>query len=296
MDCSQFINDDDILRQFPFPVKLNAIKYDADDKTTAQISQDGTFVESITIKNEDLVPLSLFCLSNVTSLRILFTPFENGMFCLLNVRNFILNIYLDIVPDALANLKTLKYLNIFSVPVKKMTKQLATLTNLEMIMFSNCSLTHLPDFSNLHKLRALSLPYNNFIQTDELQDLDLQTLDLSGNNLTEIPILKNKEHLLVLYLSNNPLKNAERILFYPNLYLLYMDHAMLTSIPPAIDKLSELEYLFIFGNQLTDLPPNILNLSKLQNLIASENLFSPDYIESIKEAFKKHRPTTTLTI
>jgi Leucine-rich repeat (LRR) protein len=177
-----------------------------------------------------------------------------------------------------------------------MTKQLATLTNLEIIMFSNCSLTHLPDFSNLHKLGALSLPYNNFIQTDELQDLDLQTLDLSGNNLTEIPILKNKEHLLVLYLSNNPLKNAERILFYPNLYLLYMDHAMLTSIPPAIDKLSELEYLFIFGNQLTDLPPNILNLSKLKILIASENLFSPDYIESIKEAFKKHRPTTTLTI
>jgi Leucine-rich repeat (LRR) protein len=75
-----------------------------------------------------------------------------------------------------------------------------------------------------------------------------------------------------------------------------MDHTMLTSIPPAIDKLSELEYLFIFGNQLTDLPPNILNLSKLQNLIASENLFSPDYIESIKEAFKKHRPTTMLTI
>ncbi len=78
MDCSQFDNDQDVLRQFPFPIKLNPTMYEYDEKSRVKMSEDGTFVDWITIKNEDLVPLSLFCLSNVTSLGIELTPFDNG--------------------------------------------------------------------------------------------------------------------------------------------------------------------------------------------------------------------------
>jgi len=207
-----------------------------------------------------------------------------------------LNIYLDIVPDALANLKTLKSLRIQFTPIQKMTNQLATLTNLETIMCLKCSLTHLPDISNLHKIKLLYLPLNNLTQIEGLSNLDLIALDLAVNNFTEIPILKNKENLRFLSLTDNPLKNAEPIIFYPNLKDIYLNNAMLTSVPAAIDKLQELEQLRIDGNQLTNLPPGILNLSKLQRLDVSRNLFSLDYIESIKEAFKKHRPATMLTI
>jgi len=214
----------------------------------------------------------------------------------LNIINFILNAYLDTIPDALANLKTLKFLSIHSTLIRKMTTQLATLTNLEIISIFNCSLTHLPDINNLHKLKSLYLPDNNLIEIDEFQGFNLELLDLSGNNLTEIPILKNKEDLIVLSLNKNPLKNAEPIILYPNLKYLYLAYATLTSIPPAIDKLQELEYLLLFDNQLTDLPASILNLPKLEQFYVFGNLFSPDKIESIKEAFKKHRPTTNLII
>ena len=200
--------------------------------------------------------------------------------------------YLDTVPDALENLKTLKYLNIISTPIKQMSQQLSTLTDLEWLMIYNCSLTHLPDLSNLHKLSSLNLPFNKFNQIEQLQDLNLQGLDLSGNNLTQIPILKNKENLVYLSLNNNPLKNADSILLYPNLHYLYMADAMLTSLPSAIDKLQELEYLIIYANQLTELPPTIFNLPNLQQLVAIQNLFTPDYIQSIKEAFQKYRPST----
>jgi len=63
--------------------------YEYSEKSTAQMSEDGTFVEKIIIKNENLVPLILFCLSNVTSLNLEFTQFENGTFYLLNIINFI---------------------------------------------------------------------------------------------------------------------------------------------------------------------------------------------------------------
>lgn len=296
LNCDQFNNDHDVLRQFPFSVKLNPTMYENYEESTAQMSEDGTFVEKINIKNQNVVPLILFCLSNLTSLEIDNTPFENGMFSLLNIINFILNINLDIVPDSLANLKTLKFLNIHSTSIRKMTKQLATLINLEMIMFLNCSLTQLPDINNLHKLKGLYLPSNNINQVDEFQDLHLQALDLANNNLTEIPILKNKEDILFLSFSNNYLKDAEAIILYPNLAYLYLDHTTLMSIPSTIDKLQELTYLFIFGNQLTALPSNIINLPKLQILVANDNLFSSNYIKSIKETFMEYHPSTMLTI
>ncbi len=79
LDCSQFSNDHDVLRQLPFPVQANPATYGNNEKSVVKMSEDGTFVEWITIMNEDLVPLSLFCLSNVTSLGIILTPFENGI-------------------------------------------------------------------------------------------------------------------------------------------------------------------------------------------------------------------------
>ncbi len=84
LDCSQFIDDYDILRQFPFHISINLA---ADDDRVAGISvafmdKTDTFVETLAIYNEKVVPWIVFCLSNLESLKIEFTPFENGNFSL----------------------------------------------------------------------------------------------------------------------------------------------------------------------------------------------------------------------
>ncbi len=88
LDCSQFIDDYDIIRQFPFPVVINPTTDDDYQKSTVTMHKDGIFVKSIIIHKENVVPLSMFCLLNLESLQIVETPFENGNFALLNDNSY----------------------------------------------------------------------------------------------------------------------------------------------------------------------------------------------------------------
>ena len=76
-DCSQFQNDLDVVRQFPFSMKFVATEYEQ-AKSAVMLNDRKTFVKFVVIRNEKVVPWSLFCLSNVEQLIIKQTPFENG--------------------------------------------------------------------------------------------------------------------------------------------------------------------------------------------------------------------------
>lgn len=180
------------------------------------------------------------------------------------------------------------------MPIKKITTQLGDLVKLEVVTFSHCSLTHLPNLNNLPQLKTLNLPFNSLTGIDELPNSSLDILDLSFNNITEIPMLKNREHLMFMFMNNNPLENVETIVSYPNLQNVQLSDAKLNSIPSGISKLEKLEVLAINNNQLTDLPVGILNLSKLFLLDVQNNLFSFENIQSIRETFQRFRPTTLL--
>jgi len=277
LDCSQFRDDLDVLRQLPFLLVINPATSDDYKNSTATMNEEETFVKSIAVRYEKTVPSSIYCLSNLDTLHIETTPFENG-----------------IVPDALANFKTLKTLMIYDSPIKKMTEQLGTLINLDRIQLINCSLTYLPDLSNLQKLNALDVPCNNISRIGGLPSV--HRLDLTINLLSEIPVLKNPENLEALYIDYNPLKSALPILLYKNLEVLFMKFATLTSIPPAIDQLQKLAYLAIAGNKLTSLPTSIFNLRRLEYFNVMKNLFSADHIASIKKEFEKSHPKTKLMI
>ncbi|UJR18441.1 hypothetical protein I4U23_005346 [Adineta vaga] len=228
-------------------------------KSVGQLNEDGTFIEKIIIINEKIVAL-------------------------------------NIVLDALVNLKTLKHFVIYFTPIKETTKQFSTLTNLEIITFCNCSLTHLPHLNKLHQLEFLNIPNNSLTQLDELLNANLIILEISSNNFTQIPILKNKENLIFFFSASNPLKNAESILLYPNLQPIDLHDTTLMSIPSDIDKLHQLERLLINDNQLTDLPLGIFNLSKIYFLDAHNNLFSAENIDSFEEKMKQCLPTAYLYI
>ena len=86
LDCSQYSNDFDVLRQLQFSVRLNLSmdEYYGFQKSAAQLNEDGISIERIVIKNEKLFPLSLFCLSNISILHIESTPFPDGEFVIGN--------------------------------------------------------------------------------------------------------------------------------------------------------------------------------------------------------------------
>jgi hypothetical protein len=93
LDCSQFHSDYDVLRQFPFPVMFISPDDDEYEKTVAIMDKNNTFVHTLAIRGENLVPMSVFCLSNLDTLEIERTPFENGKFSLLK-DNFLFGIFI----------------------------------------------------------------------------------------------------------------------------------------------------------------------------------------------------------
>ncbi len=205
-----------------------------------------------------------------------------------------MNIYLDIIPDALADLKKLQNFWFYDSPIVKVTEKLGTLNNLLMLSLSNCSLTHLPNLSNLQKLWSLELRNNRLSHVEGIPDVIF--LDLRSNIFNHIPILKNGGKLEFLTMSDNPLKNAASIMFYKNLKGISLRNTMLTSIPPDIDKLQYLECIDFSNNTISHLPNNILNLPLLEQFIINNNLLSTNEIQSIQKAFKKSHPNLELSI
>jgi hypothetical protein len=84
LDCSQFIDDYDILRQLPFRISINLAADDDREagRSVAFMDKTDTFVKILAIYKEKVVPRIVFCLSNLEGLKIEFTPFENGNFSL----------------------------------------------------------------------------------------------------------------------------------------------------------------------------------------------------------------------
>ena len=79
VNCRQFSGDYDVLRQFPFRILIEPIEFEFNE-SMVEMDEKGTFVKSIFIINETVLPLSVFCLSNLERLYIHQTPLPNGNF------------------------------------------------------------------------------------------------------------------------------------------------------------------------------------------------------------------------
>jgi len=205
-----------------------------------------------------------------------------------------MNIYLGIVPDALANLKQLQEIWVYSSPIVKITELLVTLSNISILIFDNCSLTHIQNLDKLENLWSLELRNNHLSHIDGIPAVAM--LRLGGNLFTEIPTTKDKDKLRYLVMDNNPLKNAMPILSYKNLQQIDLENTTLTYIPAEIDKLQKLDYLHLANNKISHFPTSIFNLPLLEDFTFRNNLLSPDDIKSIREAFKKSHPNTYVSI
>jgi len=274
LDCSEFTSDYDILYHFPFFIMINPI-VDNWDKSTAYMDKNGDFVVRLYLRDEDAVPLSIFCLQNLDDLSINNVSFPDG-----------------IVPDNLENLRQLRYLYISSSTVVNMTERLGTMRNLNSLTLYNCSLTHLPNLSGIPALYSVDLDFNLLSRVDGLTSVD--TLYLSNNLFTDIPKLNKPNSLRYLFMYNNPLKNMLAITSHVNLEYLYLSNTTLSSIPPTIDRLQKLYSLDLSDNKLFSLPTNMLNLAKLQYLYIQNNLFPSAEIEVYKQRFNVSHPNMTL--
>ncbi|MEQ2187718.1 hypothetical protein GOODEAATRI_007430 [Goodea atripinnis] len=131
------------------------------------------------------------------------------------------------------------------------------MSSLRWLKLNRTGLCYLPEeLASLQKLavvaRANSLK-NSGVPDDIFQLEDLSVLDLSYNQLTEIPReLENSKNMLVLNLSHNGIDSIPNQLFINLTDLLYLDLSdnKLDSLPPQMRRLVHLQTLILNNNPL----------------------------------------------
>ncbi|CAM2723120.1 unnamed protein product [Rotaria socialis] len=237
--------------------------------------ENDTFVETIFIREEKVVPSSVFCLLKLHTLHIETTPFENG-----------------IVPDSLANLKQLRYFWVYDSAIVKITERLEQLLDLSMLTMRNCSLSHLPKFNKLKNLWSIDISRNQFSKLEGIPAVLM--VSLQDNRFTEIPTLETPEKLAYLEMSNNPLRNVQSISSYINLKSISLRSATLTSIPSDINQLQKLQTLDLSNNKLSEIPDSLIKMPALEMLNITNNMFTTKYIQAIEKKFKASLPNAEI--
>jgi len=137
-------------------------------------------------------------------------------------------------------------------------------------------LDRIPKF--IERLKKLRVLYCNgdydvvweIIDISNLSTLiNLQTLDISSNQLTDISALSNLSNLSSLNLYSNQLKDISPLSNLSNLVSLDLHQNKLTDISP-LSNLSNLSDLSLRSNQLTDISA-LSNLSNLSHLVLHQN-------------------------
>ncbi|KAJ8251808.1 hypothetical protein GJAV_G00225650 [Gymnothorax javanicus] len=161
-------------------------------------------------------------------------------------------------PEHVKSMSSLRWLKLNRTGLCYLPEELASLQKLEHLSVSHNSLTTLHgELSSLPCLRAIVARANSLknsgVPDDIFQLDDLSVLDLSYNQLTEIPRdLENSKNMLVLNLSHNSIDNIPNQLFINLTDLLYLDVSdnKLDSLPPQMRRLVHLQTLILNNNPL----------------------------------------------
>ena len=157
------------------------------------------------------------------------------------------------LPNTIANLSALEYLNLGGNAITSLPQQIEGLTNLKALYLDECQLANLP--SGLGSLSKL------------------ETLYLNYNQLTSLPsTIEKLDALTAFYLYGNPLVTLPpQIGGLSSLVNLFLFQSSVTSLPDEIGQLKQLRGLFPKETQLTSLPATINNLTNLRYLNVADS-------------------------
>ncbi|MBT9312258.1 leucine-rich repeat domain-containing protein [Leptothoe kymatousa TAU-MAC 1615] len=215
------------------------------------------------------------------------------------------------LPDCLANLTHLRYLNLsgnsfeeipgwiaklsrletliaFANQINEISEHIAQLTSLQQLYLSSNQISEIPDsLTGLGSLQQLYLISNQISEIpDSLTGLgSLQQLYLSSNQISEIPdSLAGLGSLQQLYLSSNQISEIpDSLAGLGSLQQLYLSSNQISEIPDSLAGLGSLQQLYLISNQISEIPDSLAGLGLLQQLDLRFNQISeiPDSLAGL---------------
>lgn len=295
--CSNFENDEEVIKSFPFSVYPNPTS----SVNTFYLKWNSTHIHDLSISDQPFVPRTIVCLKRLRVLHI-----ENT--CLYRCTKQKLNSTEHFLPSSLTDLR------ISNTNANDLLGQIVKLKHLKILQLSNTNLISLPDtigelssltqlyiqYSNLtslpstiKKLRSLQvieLTYNpNLHSIEQLNELPaLEYLDTRNSPIDKLP--RNLPKLHDLWMSNNNLTSLDYIQTLGNeterKKFFHFNDNFIQVVPPEISDVRNLFLLNLDNNQLKDLPRNLFYMSTLRKLYVDNNLISDNHlISSLKNRF-----------
>ncbi|XP_030635385.1 leucine-rich repeat-containing protein 58a [Chanos chanos] len=157
---------------------------------------------------------------------------------------------------------------------------ISLLYNLEVVDISNNALAFIcEDITKLMKLRTFIARNNQLDESSfpkEFGSLQIETLNLSGNRMKEIPAqFLELKRIQSLSVGGNRLKNIPtEIENLISLETLYLGGNLISTIPPELANLPRLKYLALCDNRIQSIPPQLSRLNSLISLSLHNNLLT----------------------
>lgn len=204
---------------------------------------------------------------------------------------------LEIFPQCILDLPSLRSLNISSNSIKKIPDDFDKLTLLGFFECERNQIDHLPEsiinMTNLVNLkvnenRIKSLP-KNFSNLSKLN-----SLNINDNEIVNLPDdIFSMESLEEILAYGNPIESLpECKTKNVKLFWVACSDGKIKSIPKSIYMLEQLEYLNLKNNQITTIPDELGQLKNLKTLILTGNPISAEE----KERIMKLLPNTEIRI
>jgi len=189
---------------------------------------------------------------------------------------------LDVFPDFLLERATeVKHLQIDHNQISILPRCIGQFTNLISLDISNNQMTYLSgEIAQLQNLKCLTAKNNLFDNYSIPKELDqlvsLQSINLSGNQLTEFPMqLVELTALKCIHLGGNAITDVPReISNLTDLEILYLGGNRLEELPFEMGRLVNLVALILCDNKLLSLPSSMSCLRRLQSLSLHNNKLS----------------------
>lgn len=176
-------------------------------------------------------------------------------------------------------------LDLSSNSLKSIPQDIGILSKLTVLNLSNNKLESLPEsIKNLSSLSNIDLRRNLFNEVPcEIAKLSIKSLNISGNKITDISLLKDSKELMVLDLSNNLIKEIGIKLPQNNsLRSLNLSNNFLKDADVFFSSLSNVQRLNLNNNLFTKIPEAISNMRLLKELDICDN-----YLQEIDSAIFK---------
>ncbi len=252
-------------------------------------------LESLSINENDIecLPTELGKLKNLLSLNVSGNPLKNHLEIITKLPKLK---KLDIssnrnvdesinIPNSLADLKSLNYLDISGCKILDIPASIGELTNLEFLNIENSEVESIdPAIGNLSKMITLNLAKNRNLKSvpETIGNLEkLENLNLYGcKNISEISAaFGDLKNLKQLSLDETQISNIDFVYEMTQLVSLELYDTKVNELSAKIKQLSELETLDIRSTSISSLPNEIGALHKLKEIQFST--FKKPYPDSL---------------